>query len=177
MRALQQEDGAAPPGAKTFTTRRGNMEVVHTCFHCRDCGGRFCQLDSMYGTEGTNDTAEAANTIAETAAASDFAPASKMLRSLAGVSISDSAFQRRAKAIGELAERFEREVLEGAAPTAGQCYLAIDGTDVPMRSEEAEGMKGKQEDGSARTREAKVAVACTAEDRTPRTGEPSPAAA
>ena len=126
----------------------------------------------MIGAEGNNHTAGAASIIAETAAACSFVPCARMLRNLAGVSISGSAFQRRAKAIGGLAERFEREVVEAAAPAAGRCHLAIDGTGVPMRREETEGVRGKQEDGSARTREAKVVVAYTAEARHPRTGEP-----
>ncbi len=156
--------------AKTFTTRLGDIEVVRTYFHCRDCGGGFRKLDRMIGAEGDNCTAGAASIIAETAAACSFAPAARMLGNLAGVSIPVSAFRRRAKAIGELAARFGREVVEGAA--AGRCHLAVDGTGVPMRREETEGVKGRQEDGSARTREAKVAVACTAEDRHPGTGEP-----
>ena len=49
-------------------------------------------------------------------------------------------------------------------------YLAIDGTGVPMRKDEVEGIAGKQEDGSAKTREAKLAVIYTAEGRDPETG-------
>ena len=39
------------------------------------------------------------------------------------------------------------------APTM---YLGMEGTGVPMRPSEVEGRTGKQPDGSARTREAKV---------------------
>jgi hypothetical protein len=35
-------------------------------------------------------------------------------------------------------------------------YVCADGTGVPMRKEELEGRQGKQEDGSAKTREAKL---------------------
>ncbi len=47
-----------------------------------------------------------------------------------------------------------------------------DGTGVPMRRSELEGLAGKQEDGSAGTREAKVVVTFTAEGTNRKTGEP-----
>jgi hypothetical protein len=48
------------------------------------------------------------------------------------------------------------------APTM---YLGMDGTGVPMRSSEVAGRAGKQPDGSAKTREAKVVTVWTAESR------------
>ena len=158
--------------AKKFTTRLGDIEVVRTYFHCRDCGGGFRRLDRMIGAGGDSRTAGATGVIAGTAAAISFAPAAGTLRNLAGVSVPESAFQRRAKAIGELAERSGREVVEGEAQAVGRCCPAIDGTGVPMRREETEGVRGRREDGTARTREAKVVVAYTAGDRHPGTGEP-----
>lgn len=40
-------------------------------------------------------------------------------------------------------------------------YVSCDGTGTPMRREELEGIKGKQQDGSARTREAKLGCVFT----------------
>ena len=51
-----------------------------------------------------------------------------------------------------------------AAPTL---YLGMDGTGVPVRASEREGRRGKQPDGSARTREAKLVTVWSAETRTP----------
>jgi len=48
------------------------------------------------------------------------------------------------------------------APTM---YLGMDGTGVPMRSSEAANRAGKQADGSAKTREAKLVTLWTAESR------------
>lgn len=158
--------------AKTLTTRLGDIEVVRTRFHCRDCGNGFCLLDRMVGFEGDNYTPGAASMIAEAASVCGFAPAAKLLGNLAGVGVSASAFQRRAKRIGGLVERFEREVVEGEAPAAELSHLAIDGTGVPMRKSEVEGVKGKQDDGSSRTAEAKVAVVYTAVGQDRKTGEP-----
>jgi hypothetical protein len=44
-------------------------------------------------------------------------------------------------------------------------YLGMDGTGVPMRSEEIADRAGKQADGSAKTREAKLVTIWTAESR------------
>ena len=44
-------------------------------------------------------------------------------------------------------------------------YLGVDGTGVPMRAPEPQGRAGKQPDGSARTREAKLCTVWSAEKR------------
>ena len=58
----------------------------------------------------------------------------------------------------------------GERPGVDRAYVEVDGTGVPMRRSETEGIKGKQKDGSARTREAKVIVTFTADGRHPKTG-------
>ena len=42
-------------------------------------------------------------------------------------------------------------------------YLGMDGTGIPMRASELQGRKGKQTDGSAKTREVKLCTVVTAE--------------
>ncbi len=44
-------------------------------------------------------------------------------------------------------------------------YLGLDGTGVPVRKSEVEGRRGKQPDGSAKTREVKLVTVWTAETR------------
>ena len=46
-----------------------------------------------------------------------------------------------------------------------ECNLGLDGTGVPVRPSEVEGRRGKQPDGSARTREVKLVTVWTAETR------------
>ena len=50
-------------------------------------------------------------------------------------------------------------------PAAGTMYLGVDGTGVPIRPPEVAGRTGRQADGSAKTREAKLVLVWTAEDR------------
>ena len=54
------------------------------------------------------------------------------------------------------------ETVPSPAPTM---YLGLDGTGVPVRPAEVEGRRGKQPDGSAKTREVKLATMWTAEGR------------
>ncbi len=58
------------------------------------------------------------------------------------------------------------------APPAPTMYLGLDGTGLPVRSSETAGRAGKQPDGSAKTREAKLVVVWTAKSRHPKTGRP-----
>ena len=46
-------------------------------------------------------------------------------------------------------------------------YLRLDGTGVPVRPAEVDGRRGKQPDGSAKTREVKLVTVWTAEGRDP----------
>src|SRR5437868_9488724 len=61
--------------------------------------------------------------------------------------------------------------LQGCAKWPPTLYLGLDGTGVPMRSQEVADRAGKQADGSAKTREAKLVNVCTAESRD-REGKP-----
>ena len=60
----------------------------------------------------------------------------------------------------------------GAGCCPRDAALGLDGTGLPVRKSEAAGRPGKQPDGSAKTREAKVVVVWTAESRHPKTGRP-----
>jgi len=55
--------------------------------------------------------------------------------------------------------------VEKTGEVAPTMYLGMDGTGVPMRPSEVAGRSGKQPDGSARTREAKVVAIWSAESR------------
>ena len=85
----------------------------------------------------------------------------------------DRAFIEAAEALGRLIAADEQQAVEPEAhrvkPTL---YLGVDGTGIPVRKAETAQRQGKQPDGSAKTREVKLAVAWTAERRHPKTGIP-----
>ena len=73
--------------------------------------------------------------------------------------------ERAAEALGREVAADERDVAETVPSPAPTMYLGLDGTGVPVRPAEVEGRRGKQPDGSAKTREVKLATLWTAEGR------------
>lgn len=164
MRRCQERKG------KSFLTRLGRVEFERTYFHCRACGKGCYPLDRALGLEGSTFTPGMASVMAETVPLMSFDAASRHIANLAGVDASSSSLQRWSLELGEAALRFEREEVVEGKPLESRMSLSIDGTGVPMRKEDVEGVAGKQDDGSSRTREAKLAVIYTAEERDPETG-------
>jgi hypothetical protein len=102
---------------------------------------------------------------ASTAALVSFDESSTLLHELAGVEVSVSQVQRAAEALGAEIITDERACVERMGEVAPVMYLGMDGTGVPMRPTEVAGRAGKQPDGSAKTREAKVVTVWTAESQ------------
>jgi hypothetical protein len=100
-----------------------------------------------------------------TAALVSFEESSSLLHELAGVKVSISQVQRAAEMLGEAIAADERVCVDRMGEIAPTMYLGMDGTGVPMRPTEVADRVGKQPDGSAKTREAKVVTVWTAEAR------------
>ena len=100
-----------------------------------------------------------------TAALVSFEESSALLHELAGVDVSVKQVERAAEALGAEIVADERACVEKMGEAAPTMYLGMDGTGVPMRAAEVAGRAGKQPDGSAKTREAKVVAIWTAESR------------
>jgi len=83
-----------------------------------------------------------------------FDAASRHIANLAGVNASSSSLQRWSVALGEEILRFGQDEVVEDNPLESRMHPAVDGTGVPMRKEDVEGTADKQEDGSAKTREA-----------------------
>jgi len=158
---------------KSFASRLGPVEVERIHCLCRGCGSGFFPLDRALGLEGQTATPGAASIVADAVVSDSFDEASRKLRNLAGVKVPATTLRRWVGELGEDVQRFEREVVEEGRPGAERVYVEADGTGVPVRRSETEGIRGRQEDGSARTREAKVIVTFTAEGTHPETGEPT----
>ena len=157
---------------RSVVTRLGPVRIERICCRCRDCGGGHFPLDRVLGIEGESHSPGAASLMADVVGDSSYEDASSKLRNLAGVKIPPSTLHRQGNRIGEQIQRFERAVVEPGGPSSPRMYLGVDGTGVPVRKSEVEGVKGKQDDGTAKTREAKIAVAYTARGVDPKTGEP-----
>jgi hypothetical protein len=80
------------------------------------------------------------------------------LKAFAGLEVEGRQIQRVAQQMGPVVRQVQ-ETLPPPVHTSGPIpilYVAVDGTGVPMVPEELVGRSGKQPDGSARTREAKL---------------------
>jgi hypothetical protein len=75
--------------------------------------------------------------------------------------------ERVSEALGREIDEDEKHFIEPSSPPvpASTLYLSMDGTGVPMRRSELVGIRGKQPDGSSKTREAKLCTIWSAESR------------
>ncbi len=141
-------------------------------YHCEACSGGFSPRDRALGLEGHGLSPGVLRMVGVTAAELSFAKSSTLLRELAGLEVVPKQVERHAEALGAEIARDERNVVEVEPPTSATLYLGLDGTGIPVRKAQTCGRAGKQPDGTARTREVKLAVIWSA-DRRDREGRPA----
>lgn len=91
------------------------------------------------------------------AAREGFEAASDDLKELAGIQIDGRQIQRLVAHSGpRIAAQLKLTGPEVQAQPMPICYVEADGTGIPMVAEELEGRNGKQDDGTAKTREVKL---------------------
>lgn len=152
---------------KSFQSVLGELTLERAYYHCSSCRTGFCPRDQALGLADTALSPGVTRMTGLTAAMVSFAESSELLRELAGVPVDAKQVERTAEALGREIARDEQEVVEPAteAEIAPTMYLGVDGTGIPVRKEELEGRKGKQPDGSAKTREVKLCAVWSAESR------------
>ena len=150
---------------KTVESVLGPLHLERAYYHCKKCQSGFCPRDRDLRLELFSLTPGVLRMTGSTAALVSFEESSALLRELAGVEVSTSQVQRAAEALGTEIAADERAGVEKIGEVAPTMYLGMDGTGVPMRPAEVAGRAGKQPDGSAKTREAKVVTVWTAESR------------
>jgi hypothetical protein len=150
---------------KTFESVLGPLCLERAYYHCAHCQTGFCPRDRAMRLESFSLTPGVLRMTGSAASLGSFEESSALLHELAGVEVSVSQVQRAAEALGAEIAADERACVERMGEAAPTMYLGMDGTGVPMRPSEVAGRAGKQPDGSARTREAKVVTVWTAESR------------
>jgi hypothetical protein len=103
--------------------------------------------------------------VGSVAAMVSFAESSDLLHELAGIPVNPKHVERAAEALGGEMAADEHQVIAPSAPSASTMYLGLDGTGVPMRPSELVNRKGKQPNGTAKTREVKLVTVWTADAR------------
>jgi hypothetical protein len=152
---------------KTFQTALGEMTLQRAAYGCGACQRGVCPRDRALGMTGTSLSPAVTRMVGLAAALVSFKESSELLDRLAGLPVDAKQVERTAEALGREIAQDERTVVEPSPPSAPTLYLGMDGTGVPMRASELEGRQGKQPDGSAKTREAKLVTVWSAEGRDP----------
>ena len=150
---------------KTFTTLLGPLTLERAYYHCDACRTGVCPRDRALGMHATSLSPGVLRMVGLAASGFSFAAASNLLWELAAVRVKTKQVERCAEALGREVAADERAVAETVPSPAPTMYLGLDGSGVPVRPTEVEGRAGKQPDGSAKTREVKLATAWTAEGR------------
>jgi hypothetical protein len=110
--------------------------------------------DAALGLEGGYTPALARLMCLEGADESSYQKAELHLAETGGIQVQARQIQRLVQQVGAAAQQWqEREAIPGGKKVPIM-YVSADGTGVPMRKDELEGRKGKQPDGSAKTRQA-----------------------
>jgi len=154
---------------RTVTTVLGPVTLRRAWYHCAACKRGFAPRDEQLGLlpDGALSPGLAEMT-ALAGAETSFARAAGLLAGLAGITISARTVERSAEASGaaaraageaEAAALRARQIvpMPPPDPVPDMLYVENDGTGVPMRASETAGRAGKSEDGSAGTREVKLA--------------------
>jgi len=158
--------------AKTIDTVVGPVQLTRAWYHCAACRHGVAPRDAELGVRHASLSPGLRRMIARAAAAVPFAKAAGLLGELAGIELTVKRTERSAEADGRAAARAisaeadairARRVvlLPPAGPLSDKLYIAVDGTGVPVVAREAEGRRGKADDGKARTREIKMACLFT----------------
>src|SRR5437667_357765 len=150
---------------KTFESVLGPLHLQRAYYHCEQCESGFCPRDRALGLESFSLTPGVLRMTASAAALLSFEESSGLLHELAGAEVSAKQVERAAEALGAEIAVDEHQQVEKMGEVTPTMYLGMDGTGVPMRTQEVADRAGKQADGSAKTREAKLVTIWTAESR------------
>lgn len=157
---VDQFDASFQPRPKQRLVERRHLEItglfgsmhIYRDYYWDGQQGH-CPADAALGLEGAY-TPALSRLMCRAAAKDSYAEASADLFEYAGVKVCDRQIQRLVQHVTPAVEPWLR-TLKNQDEIAFM-YICADGTGVPMRREELLGRKGKQPDGSAKTREVKL---------------------
>ena len=157
--------------AKGLLTTLGRVPFGRSFYQCEQCHqGRFPD-DERLDIRQTTYSPGVRRLMARAGSQSQFEQAAEDLRCYAGLKLEPREIERVAEDVGREVEQWlstqQGQSLQGfvprstAAPPLPKFYISFDGTGVPVRKNELLGRRGKQADGSARTREVKLGCVFT----------------
>lgn len=127
--------------------------------------------DAALGLEGTHTPGLARLICLEGADESTYLKAQRHLEQTGGIPVSARQIQRMVQRVGRAAQQWQERPAQAGSCDAPIMYVSADGTGVPMVPEELKGRRGKQADGTARTRQVYLGCVFT-QHRTDEKGHP-----
>ncbi len=157
---------------KRLWTTLGGVPFGRSFYQCARCRqGRFPD-DERLDIVQTSYSPGVRRLMARAGSQTQFEQAAEDLRCYAGLHLEPREIERVAEEVGREVEQWLGKEQEQIRHTGGvtaapqlaantKFYISFDGTGVPVRKSELVGRPGKQADGSARTREAKLGCVFT----------------
>lgn len=155
---------------KEVLTILGPVPYGRSMFQCPACQSTRYPGDEELDIVETTRSPGLRRMMARAGSRSTFKEGRDDLKIYAGIEVSAKDVERVAEGIGQQMETWgseeRKEILRDhellrSEKTIPILYISYDGTGVPMIQEELTGRKGKQPDGSAKTREAKLGCVFT----------------
>ena len=152
---------------KSFESALGTLRLERAYYYCPACQSGFCPRDQALSLAEFSLSPAVLRMVGSTAALVSFVESSGLLQELAGVEVNAKQVERAAEALGQQIAEDERRKVEPLSDTSlpSTLYLGIDGTGIPMRCSELLGRSGKQDNGTAKTREVKLVTVWSAESK------------
>lgn len=154
------------------TTAPGTMTLERAGHHCAHCHSGFAPRDHRFHRQPGPLFPAVTRMAGITAGQIGFERSSDMIRGLAGMPVSGKTVERHARSPGRRMARDEAGWIEAEPSQARTLYPGMDGTGIPVRRSETAGCRGQQADGSAKTREARLAGVRSAGSVNRKTGSP-----
>lgn len=156
---------------KQVQTLLGRVSFARSRYRCAHCGNVRYPGDEALSIVETSRSPGVRRQVARLGAKEPFEEVSKDLAEVAGIPLCRKEAERISERVGAAMEDWQenervRLRLQPPPPpdaprSLDTLYVEFDGTGVPMVPREVAGRRGKQEDGSARTREAKLGCVFT----------------
>jgi hypothetical protein len=151
---------------KRLVTVVGRVKLERGYYYCGQCRRGEIPQDRELDIQGTAFSPGVRRMMGLVGAKEAFDEGRRDLEELSGVRVSTKALERASEAMGEDIESIAQKECElamndklrwlRAEGGISRMYIAIDGTGIPVTPKEREGRKGKDADGKAKTREAKL---------------------
>jgi len=157
--------------AKGLVTTLGAVPFRRSFYQCEQCRQSRFPDDERLDIVNTTYSPGVRRLMARAGSQTQFEQAAQDLLCYAGLKLQSREIERVAEEVGRQVEQWLSEEQEQIVHTGvsvqpqlqpgAKFYISFDGTGVPMRKSQLVGRKGKQADGSARTREAKLGCVFT----------------